>query len=214
MEPWIPTSKSIQQLKILLTERNSRIKMKRQSICQQHDYAKMKGFEITSILKKLNEKLINELDKQIAALEIQINEIIQHDQELTKQAELIKSIPGVGNVLSWYMITKTEGFTKITNPRKMACFSGVVPFEYQSGTSVYRKPRVSIFADKQLKSVLHLAAMSAVRHNHDLKVYYQRKVKDGKNKMSTLNAVRNKLIHRIFAVIKNDRPYQNNLVLS
>ena len=113
------------------------------------------------------------------------------------------SIPGVGKVVSWTMIAKTEGFKKITDPRKMACYSGVVPFEHQSGTSVYRKPRVSMFADKDIKSILHLAAMSAIRLKNDLQCFYHRKVKEGKNKMSVLNAVRNKIIHLIFAIIKS-----------
>ena len=116
------------------------------------------------------------------------------------------------------MIAKTEGFTKINEARKMACYAGVVPFENQSGTSLRHKPKVSYFADKSLKSVLHLAAMSAIRLENDLRVYYQRKVKEGKNKMLVLNAVRNKIVHRIFALIKTgksyEKNYKNNLILS
>ena len=124
------------------------------------------------------------------------------------------SIPGVGKVLSWMTIIKTEGFSKFTDPRKFACFAGVVPFEHRSGTSVFRKPKVSRFADKQLKSILHLAAMSAIRFENDLRKYYIKKVEEGKNKMSVLNVIRNKIIHRMFAVIKNQTVYKNNLVLS
>ena len=134
--------------------------------------------------------------------------------ELSKQAELIKSVPGVGKVLSWLLISKTDGFTTINCPRKLACYSGVVPFENQSGTSIYRKPRVSIFADKNMKSTLHLAAMSAIQNNEELKKYYKRKVEEGKNKMLVINAVRNKIIHRVFAVIKRQKPYEINLVVS
>ncbi|MDO5986781.1 transposase, partial [Flavivirga amylovorans] len=97
---------------------------------------------------------------------------------------------------------------------KMACFSGVVPFEHQSGSSIYKKPKVSSYADKSIKSVLHLGALSAIRLDNDLGIYYRRKVDQGKNKMSVLNAVRNKIIHRIFAVIRNQSFYQNRLVVS
>jgi len=211
---WKPTTKTIKKLKILITERNSRVKMKRRLLKQQHDYKLMKDVGLDKELVKLNKQFIVQIDKQTKVIEQKIKTIINEDSTLKQQAQLIQSVPGVGKVLSWIMIAKTEGFTKITDPRKMACYAGVVPFEYQSGTSVYRKPRVSMFADKPTKAVLHLGAMSAIRLNNDLRVYYQRKVNEGKNKMLVLNAVRNKIIHRIFAVIKNQEFYKNPLVLS
>lgn len=211
---WKPTPKAIKKLKIFITERTSRIKMKRRLLKQQHDYKLMKDVGLDKELAKLNKQFIDQIVKQIKLIEQKIQTIINEDSILKQQAKLISSVPGVGKVLTWTMIAKTEGFTKITDPRKMACYTGVVPFEYQSGTSVYRKPRVSMFADKPTKAVLHLGAMSAIRLNNDLRVYYLRKVNEGKNKMLVLNAVRNKIIHRIFAVIKNQEFYKNPLVLS
>jgi hypothetical protein len=52
-------------------------------------------------------------------------------------------------------------------------------------------------AQKRLKSLFHLGAMSAIQVSGELQTYYQRKVAEGKNKMLVLNAVRNKLIHRV-----------------
>ncbi len=211
LKPWKATSASIQKIRILLTERSFRIKSKSQLRKQQQDYAKMKKLGLDRSLTKLNEQLILQLEKQIATLEAQIEAIINADEALNNQASLIQTVPGVGKVLCWTMLAKTEGFTTIDNPRKMACYSGVVPFDYQSGTSIRGKHRVSSYADKTIKSILHLAAMSAIRLNNDLRQYYLKKVAEGKNKMSVLNAIRNKIIHRIFAVIKNQKEY---LVLS
>jgi len=73
------------------------------------------------------------------------------------------------------MLAKTEGFTKISEPRKMACFSGVVPFNHQSGSSIYRKPKISFYADKSIKSILHLEALSAIRL-YNVSDYYHREV--------------------------------------
>ena len=211
LKPWKCSSASIQKLKILLTERSFRIKSKSQLLKQQYDYSKMKKLGLDRTLQKMNEQLVLQMEKQIAAIETQIEQTINADESLKQQAVLMQTVPGVGKVLCWMMLAKTEGFTLIDDPRKMACYSGVVPFDYQSGTSVRSKPRVSVYADKSMKSILHLAAMSAIRLKNDLKQYYERKVAEGKNKMSVLNAVRNKIIHRIFAVIKNQKPY---LVLS
>jgi transposase len=165
-------------------------------------------------LLKLNQSLIANIEKQIKIIEDKIELIIEEDQRLHDQSDRLRTIPGVGKVLTWMMITKTQGFSIINSPRKMACYAGVVPFDHQSGTSLRFKPKVSIFADKELKKVLHLAAMRAVRLDNELKTYYLRKVEEGKNKMSILNAVRNKIIHRIFALIKNETIYQKDFVMS
>ena len=211
---WQPSSPVIQKLKILLTERNSRIRSRRQLLKQQYDYAKMKQLGLDKSLQKLNGQQLALIDKQLALLEHQIGLLIKADEQIKRHAEPIRSVPGAGKVLCWMMLAKTEGFTTITEPRKMACYSGVVPFSNQSGTSVRGKNRVSSYADKAIKAVLHLAAMSAIRLENDLRKYYLRKVAEGKNKMSVLNAVRNKIVHRIFAVIKYQIPYQTNLLLS
>ena len=211
---WKPSAPVIQKLRILLTERNSRVKAKRQLLKQQYDYAKMKHLGLDRSLLKLNEQQLILLDKQLLQIETTIEALIKADEQMHQQARLIRSVPGVGKVLSWMMLAKTESFTTITQPRKMACYSGVVPFANQSGTSIRGKDRVSSYADKAIKTVLHLAAMSAIRLKNDLRAYYLRKVAEGKNKMSVLNAVRNKIIHRIFAVIRSQKLYENHLLLS
>lgn len=216
LQQWKPTSKSIMSLKVLLTERNSRIKTRKKLVEQRHDYKKMKsiGLGIDKELMQLNKQLMKIVTEQIKKIEASIKSIIKNDELLKKQQKLILSVPGVGNITAWNMIVKSEGFTKITEARKMACFSGVVPFNHQSGTSIFKKPKISIYADKQMKSVLHMAAMSAIRFENDFGIYYRRKIEEGKNKMSVLNAVRNKIIHVIFAIIKSEKLYQNRLVAS
>lgn len=211
---WTPSSPAIQKLRILLTERNSRVKAKRQLLKQQYDYAKMKHLGLDKSLRKLNQDQLILISKQLLKIENDIEALIKTDELMSQQAKLIRSVPGVGKVLCWMMLAKTENFTTINEPRKMACYSGVVPFANQSGTSVRGKERVSSYADKAIKTTLHLAAMSAIRLKNDLRVYYLRKVAEGKNKMSVLNAVRNKIIHRIFAVIKSQKLYENHLLLS
>lgn len=91
--------------------------------------------------------------------------------------------------------------------RKLACYCGVAPFEFRSGTSVFGKTGVSKFANKELKRILYLVSMSSIQYNRELKAYFKRKVEEGKPKMSVLNAVQNKLLHQIVAVVKRGTPY-------
>jgi transposase len=109
------------------------------------------------------------------------------------------------------LLVYTHGFNRLNNSRKLACYSGVAPFAYESGTSIRGKTGVSKFANNDLKQVLHMAAISSVQHNSELHLYYQRKVQEGKNKMSVINAVRNKLLHRIVAVVNRGTPYELKL---
>jgi len=211
---WKPSSTAVQKLKILLTERNSRIKAKRKILNQQKDHMKMKHLGLGKYLQGLDKQQLAVLNRQIQQIEGEIEILVKADESMQKQAKLIRSIPGVGKILCWTMLAKTENFTLITEPRKMACYSGVVPFSNRSGTSIKGKDRVSTYADKAIKTILHMAAMRAVRLKNDLQIFYLRKVAQGKNKMSVLNAVRNKIIHRIFAVIKNQKAYENHLLLS
>lgn len=91
--------------------------------------------------------------------------------------------------------------------RKFACYAGIAPFEYTSGTSVKGKTKVHPFANRQIKSLLNMAAMASIQLPGEYKIYYSRRLSEGKNKMSTLNIIRNKLVFRAFAVIKRGTPY-------
>ena len=55
-----------------------------------------------------------------------------------------------------------------------------------------------------------MAALSAIRMKGELQIYYKRKVAEGKNKMAVINAVRAKLIARMFAIVKRNQSYQKN----
>ena len=69
----------------------------------------------------------------------------------------------------------------------------------------------SHLANKQLKAMFNLCAVSAIQHNTEMKQYYQKRVVQGKNKMSTVNIIRNKSLARMFAVVKRQTPYVDNL---
>lgn len=181
LHAWKPDSYEMKKLKVLFSERNSKVKLKANLLKLQHNY-KLTKSECEKMLLKMNKQEVELIEKHILALEKEIEAVIKSSESLCQKANLLKSVPGVGKVLCWILLVRTNAFEKITEPRKLACYAGVVPFDYQSGTSIRYKPRVSYYADKSLKSILHLAAMSAIRLENDLKIYYQRKVAEGKIK--------------------------------
>ena len=167
---------------------------------------------IKEILKD-NASLLKILKTKLKKVEGMIREKIKSHAQMDCNYELIRTIPGIGEQVATHMILCTYNFSRLTDPRKFGSYAGVVPNSYESGTSLKGKPRVSPFANRKMKSLLHMAALTAVKRDGDLKQYYERKVAEGKSKMSVLNAVRNKLIHRMYSVIKRQTPYFNQPVI-
>jgi len=67
--------------------------------------------------------------------------------------------------------------------------------------------KVSPLGHKKLKALLTNGVMSAIQYDKELKAYYERKIAEGKLKYKVLNAVKNKLISRVFATVKRGTPY-------
>jgi transposase len=147
------------------------------------------------------------LKKQILKAEKTLLEIIESNETLRNKYVLLTSIKGIGIILSANILVTTVCFTKFDDSRKYACYCGTAPFKYSSGTSIKGRTKVSQMANKKMKTLFNLAARSAIQHDPELKLYFDNRMDKGANGMSTINIVRNKLIHRVFAVVKRGTPY-------
>ncbi len=214
LKPAIIPRREIRVMQALLAQRNRLIETRKKISVPASELALIADKELSKNILKSSQKMAEQINLQILNIEKLLNQLIDNDTELKQQYQYITSVQGVGKVLAWTILIKTNEFKSIKDPRKLACYAGVVPFDYQSGSSIYKKPRVSVMADKTLKKLLHLAAMRVIQIKGELQNYYLRKVDEGKNKMAVINAVRNKIIARICAVINNKRMYNNYLLLS
>lgn len=174
-----------------------------------------KDFMPKAIYKSKSDRLkilIQSLEQVLKRIEEEMNKIIESTRVLSRQMDLLMSIDGVGRVVAMNMIIVTEAFTRFDNPRQFCCYAGVAPFTYTSGSSQHSKSKVSQKACKYIKTLLHMAAVAVIhRKGGELKVYYERKVDEGKNKMTIINALRAKLVARMFAVVKRDEFYSSIL---
>jgi transposase len=160
----------------------------------------------TKLLRDMQLELIDKLTEKISIIEKEILTIIKSDESMYKNYNLINTIKGLAKINAFYFIAFTENFTAFSNAKKFACYSGIAPFPYSSGT-IKGKDRVHCFGNKRMKSILDLAAKSSIRYG-EFKAYYNRRVNElGKNKMSTINIIRNKIVARVFAVVKRGTPY-------
>ncbi|APG64378.1 IS110 family transposase [Tenacibaculum todarodis] len=150
---------------------------------------------------------IDYLSKQVKSIEIRIEEIIFDDVSMSKNYELLKSMKGIGLVVACQLIYHTGNFTRFKSWRAFSSYCGTAPFEHRSGTSIHRRKQCHYLGDRKMKSLLSMASVSAIQHDSELKLYYQKKLAEGKDKMLAINNVRNKLIARAFAVVKRGTPY-------
>jgi transposase len=207
---WTPPRQVIERIAALLSQRARLVKAKKQLATANKEQKKFLDKEILHSLNKYTNRTTTVIDKQIEAIENEIIGLIKDDDKLKRMYQIITSINGIGMVTASYILVTTNEFINICDPKKFACYSGVVPFEHTSGTSVRGKSRVSHIANKSIKSLLHLSAISTLNSPGEIQDYYNRKIAEGKNKMSIINAIRNKLILRIFACIKQNREYEKN----
>ncbi len=212
MQLWRPVDSSIEKLKNLIAQRDRVVNSINQLVVPLKELSECGCTQDAKDLEKLQRSSITSLEKTKEAIEKLIVKTVQQDEEINKKTELVKSIKGIGQVTAVALLVYTKGFTAFENAKELACYCGVVPFNKTSGISVRFKPSVSPHANKKLKRLLHLCAMAAIKNDVEIKAYFERKVAEGKNKMCVINAVRNKLIHRVFAVVRDDRFYEENYV--
>ena len=164
---------------------------------------------VSEFRHKNAERNVAYFDKQVSEIEKEIKHLIHSNEELEHTYRLVTSVTSISFVNAINFIIYTNNFTNFDDCRKYAAYVGVAPYEHMSGTSINKGTHVSKMANKIPKSDLSMAAKSAIQHDPDLKGYYQRKRAEGKSFGCALNAVKFKLISRVFAVIKRGTPYVN-----
>lgn len=205
----IAANKDLQRLQLLYSSREHLVKQRAGLLNVLKEYKNIGLCKQDGILQSYT-RLIKYFSKEIGKLQDEMDAIIQNNAALNQNLSLLQSIKGIGKLVAIATIIKTKNFTRFANARKFACFCGTAPFEHTSGTSIKGKTKVSHLADKRMKSLLDLSAKSAIQYDKELREYYLRRTRNGKSKMSTINIVRNKILYRMFAVIKRQTPFVEN----
>lgn len=211
---WVPARAIVDKLKHLSALRDRLVQTRKKLVVPVEEFRQMGNDMMAKTLEKAMHKSIKGIEADIEGIEKQMKDIIDNDSQLKKIYALVTSVIGIGFVTAVNLIVYTNEFKAINDARKLACYCGIAPFEHTSGSSIRGRSKVSHMANKKLKTNLHMASLSSVRLDQGLKVYYERKVAEGKSKLSVLNAVKNKLIARVIAVIKRDRLYEKNYNLN
>lgn len=198
-------SQNLLKIKHLLSLRNRLVKARKSFKVAANE---LKNSTTTaSCIESTSATACAQLTEHIKQTEQEIQQLISASATLNQTYKLLISIKGIGLVVAAHLLVYTNGFTAFKNARQFACYIGIAPFGYASGSSIKQPDRVSHLANKKLKTLISSAAISAIRFDKQIKAYYQRKIEDNKNRFLVQNNVKNKIIHRVFAVVKRGTPY-------
>ena len=210
---WKKPRKVIRELQTLLMLREKLQKTQHQYETTLKEYKSFSEAFICRMVKETTAAMLKITKQQLLNVEKEMKVLIQGDEKLQELNKYITSVEAVGLVTSANVLVTTNEFLNISEAKQYACYAGVAPFKDESG-KVKKKQKISHKANKKMKKLFHLLAMSAIRMKSEMKAYYERKLAEGKNKMSVLNAIRNKIILRIFSCVKNKKLYEKNYVYS
>jgi transposase len=164
----------------------------------------------TLVLESL-ERTLQGLIAERKRLEQAINDHYDQHPDLKQQRDLLRTIPAVGEKSANQLLCLLRSKT-FDSARQAAACSGLVPLAHQSGTSVRQPARLSKQGNPKLRAVLYMAAVSALKHNRELRAVYDRFVGSGKAKMAALGILMRKLVHIAYGVLKHQQPYNPALV--
>lgn len=202
---------SVTRLRQLLTQRSSFVKSRKAQEHRLKELCSMMDLNLGDELVRHYKQAVVFAERMILKTEACIKKLIESDTLMRQNFKLITSIPGIGNVNGWMTIAFTGNFERFSDARKYGAYSGVVPYDHQSGKSIKGKSRVSHMANKLIKAELSMAAKASVQHDPEMRAYYNRRIGLGKHHMSVMNEVRFKLILRMFAVVNKQELYVKNL---
>ena len=198
----------ISRLKVAFGYRERLLKIKHQLAVANKE---MGDFMSSDLLKEISHDsntLVKIINNRIAKAEKLILSILMSDDETKRVYQLVISVPGIGLITAVYLIIITQNFTMIENSRKLSRYGGMSPEKDESGV-VKRRAKVSRIGNKKIKSLLSNCVGTNLRYDHETKEYFKRKTLEGKPEGIVINNLKNKILHRVYAVVNRGTNYVN-----
>jgi transposase len=204
---WQPRNEILEQVKLLLTTRQQ---FSVQLAAHKNALHAVNRKKVSSeVAKQAHQDIIQQIVKLITDIDAEIHRLIDSDPTFKKTLLLLLSIPGIGLQLAAHLLIIMQ--TSL-DPRELAAFVGICPYQHQSGTSVYAAPTSRHYGPPALRKLLYLAACSVRTHRKEFERYFLRKTAEGKSGKLVLNNIQNKLLKIACAVVRSQKPFVPNYV--
>jgi len=203
---WVPDSEAIGKLRSLIRQREDVLcgLGQARNRLESWDQDPQGAAEVHASLKRT----FRHFEKERKELDHAIHQCLEETAEWKEVVELLRTVPGIGDITLAWVLVETKGFQRFSHPQSLASYAGVVPHPYQSGTSVHRKDQISNSCQRSLRAVLYMAGLSAIRVNPLLKEFYQRLRQRQKPFKVALIAVVHKLLRILFALVRDRQPFR------
>ncbi|MFQ5675899.1 MAG: IS110 family transposase [bacterium] len=203
--PWIPDPPEKRELQALVRRLDALAAMRQ----QEKNRLEVASFQAVNSIHKL----ITFLDEEIEQIKSSIREHIDRHPEFKAKQELLETIPGIGETTIAIILAEFSSVELFGKARQMAAFIGVVPKHHCSGSSINKKARMSKTGRANLRKALYMPAIVAKNHNPVIAAFCKRLEKVGKPKMAIIGAAMRKLVHIIFGVLKNKKPFDSDFAV-
>ena len=212
LQCWQLKSEMLQQLRRLHRQRERLLKVINILQVPLKESLEFDTASISQQMQRNQAGSIKALKADLKKVDKAMNQLIRQDPYFQQLFQRITSVEGVGPVTAREIIISTEAFTKFTpsQAKKYARYAGVVPMKWKSGSSINKRNKAPKRSNQRIKTLLTTGAVSLIQTSGELAQYYHRRREEGKPHLSIINAMRNKLILRIFAVVRNQVMYEKN----
>ena len=202
-DPWQAPSPSEQALRALVLRLDALQAMRTQESNRLEVAREVVRDDIVSHLKWL--------DDQIKVLTKKIRDHIDGDSDMKSKQALLDSIPGVGERTIALLLAFCMHSGRFANARQAAAFAGLDPRQYESGSSVKGKPRMSKVGHAFLRKALYMPAMVTLYKTDWGRRFRERLAASGKPPKLIIGAMMRKLVHVAFGVLKSGEPFKPEL---
>jgi len=191
-----PLTPAQKKLKSLIIRRNQLVDHSKS------EKNRLKSPAITEETKESIQGLISFLKEEIKKIEKQIKKVIKENDDFSNKDKLLSEVSGVGNICSATLIGLVPELGTI-NRKQIAALVGVAPYDNDSGNFSGKR---SIYGGRtQVRNILYMATLSAIRSNPCIKNFYIRLIQKGKNGKVALTACMRKLLTALNAMIRDNK---------
>lgn len=199
-EAWAPPAVEIMELRGFLAFRS-------QVIAQRTAMRQLTAqISMNPALQQLHEQQLAALQAMLDGVNEQMEALIRRHESLSKQVDILRSIPGFGPVAAASVVARLP-IERLRDAKAASAYAGLTPAERQSGTSIHGKPRICKTGNAELRKDLYMPALVAMRYNPALREFAERLQAKGKPGKVVIVAVMRKLVALAYTLLKNETSY-------